>query len=129
MKCVLPSVPDHRARLLPGLLLPLLAWSLGCEERIGDASTVSPAPPPGSADQGIASGTGPGSGSGTPSPSPGSTPQSLPCLRPPRPRCQDPGPLYMGRERLMIAAQTSGDCNSCHTQAGASAAPGRLLTP
>lgn len=36
---------------------------------------------------------------------------------------------YMGRERLMIAAQTSGDCNSCHTQMGATMAPGRLLLP
>jgi hypothetical protein len=36
---------------------------------------------------------------------------------------------YMGRERLMIAAQTSGDCNSCHTQVGATMAPGRLLLP
>jgi cytochrome c553 len=36
---------------------------------------------------------------------------------------------YMGRERLMIAAQTSGDCNSCHTQTGATMAPGRLLLP
>ncbi len=37
--------------------------------------------------------------------------------------------MYMGRERLMIAAQTSGDCNSCHTQMGATMAPGRLLLP
>jgi hypothetical protein len=36
---------------------------------------------------------------------------------------------YMGRERLMVAAQTSGDCNSCHTQSGANAAPGRILLP
>jgi len=36
---------------------------------------------------------------------------------------------YMGRERLMIAAQTSGDCNSCHTQTGANMAPGRIVTP
>ena len=37
--------------------------------------------------------------------------------------------VYMGRERLMVAAQTSGDCNSCHTQVGVNAAPGRLLIP
>jgi hypothetical protein len=36
---------------------------------------------------------------------------------------------YMGRERAMAAAQTSGDCNSCHTQTGANAAPGRILLP
>jgi hypothetical protein len=32
-------------------------------------------------------------------------------------------------ERAMVAAQTSGDCNSCHTQAGANAAPGRIMLP
>ena len=37
--------------------------------------------------------------------------------------------VYMGRERAMVAAQTSGDCNSCHTQAGANGAPGRILLP
>jgi hypothetical protein len=36
---------------------------------------------------------------------------------------------YMGRERDMAAAQTSGDCNSCHTQNGAMAAPGRIILP
>ena len=36
---------------------------------------------------------------------------------------------YMGRERVMAAAQTSGDCNSCHTQTGATGAPGRILLP
>jgi hypothetical protein len=36
---------------------------------------------------------------------------------------------YMGRERAMVAAQTSGDCNSCHTQNGANSAPGRILLP
>jgi hypothetical protein len=36
---------------------------------------------------------------------------------------------YMGRERAMAATQTSGDCNSCHTQAGATGAPGRILLP
>jgi hypothetical protein len=37
--------------------------------------------------------------------------------------------VYEGRERIMTASQTNGDCNSCHTQAGASLAPGRLLLP
>ena len=36
---------------------------------------------------------------------------------------------YMGRERAMAAMQTSGDCNSCHTQIGANSAPGRILLP
>jgi hypothetical protein len=36
---------------------------------------------------------------------------------------------YMGRERAMGATQTSGDCNACHTQAGAMSAPGRILLP
>jgi hypothetical protein len=36
---------------------------------------------------------------------------------------------YMGRERAMIAAQSSGDCNACHTQAGAMMAPGRIMLP
>lgn len=36
---------------------------------------------------------------------------------------------YMGREQVMTDAQTSGDCNSCHTQAGANNAPGRILLP
>jgi mono/diheme cytochrome c family protein len=31
--------------------------------------------------------------------------------------------------RRMGAAQTSGDCNSCHTQAGVNGAPGRILAP
>jgi hypothetical protein len=31
--------------------------------------------------------------------------------------------------RAMVAAQTSGDCNSCHTQAGANMAPGRIMLP
>jgi len=34
-----------------------------------------------------------------------------------------------GAERAMTAAQTSGDCNSCHTQNGAQMAPGRIMTP
>jgi hypothetical protein len=43
--------------------------------------------------------------------------------------------VFMGRERAMISAQNSGDCNSCHTQTGAMAAgttmkaPGRILLP
>jgi hypothetical protein len=37
--------------------------------------------------------------------------------------------VYQGRERVMVAAQTSGDCNSCHTQPGAMSAPGRILLP
>jgi hypothetical protein len=36
---------------------------------------------------------------------------------------------YMGRERAMASSQTSGDCNSCHTQNGANSAPGRILLP
>jgi hypothetical protein len=36
---------------------------------------------------------------------------------------------YQGRERLMSAAQTSGDCNSCHTQNGSNSAPGRIILP
>ena len=36
---------------------------------------------------------------------------------------------YMGRERAMNAAQTSGDCNACHTQNGTNSAPGRILLP
>jgi mono/diheme cytochrome c family protein len=34
-----------------------------------------------------------------------------------------------GKERAMMASQTTGDCNSCHTAAGANGAPGRLLLP
>ena len=36
---------------------------------------------------------------------------------------------YMGRQRGMIAKQTSGDCNSCHTETGAMMAPGRIMLP
>jgi hypothetical protein len=36
---------------------------------------------------------------------------------------------YMGRERAMIATQSSGDCNGCHTEAGAMMAPGRIMLP
>ena len=34
-----------------------------------------------------------------------------------------------GAERPMMAAQTSGDCNSCHTQTGTQSAPGRIIVP
>ncbi|MCU1281972.1 MAG: uncharacterized protein JWM53_5518 [bacterium] len=34
-----------------------------------------------------------------------------------------------GMTRAMSAAQTSGDCNSCHTQNGDNGAPGRLTLP
>ena len=34
-----------------------------------------------------------------------------------------------GLTRTMAAAQTSGDCNSCHTQNGANGAPGRITLP
>jgi len=42
---------------------------------------------------------------------------------------------YAGRTRAMIAPQTSGDCNACHTAAGttitagAAPAPGRIMLP
>jgi len=36
---------------------------------------------------------------------------------------------YMGRERIMSAAQTTADCNGCHTQNGANSAPGRIMLP
>lgn len=34
-----------------------------------------------------------------------------------------------GKERGMAAAQPTGDCNGCHTQDGASGAPGRIVSP
>lgn len=34
-----------------------------------------------------------------------------------------------GQERAMEAAQTTGDCNSCHTEKGKNGAPGRITTP
>jgi mono/diheme cytochrome c family protein len=34
-----------------------------------------------------------------------------------------------GRERRMGPAQSSGDCNSCHTERGANGAPGRIMLP
>ena len=36
---------------------------------------------------------------------------------------------YMGRERAMATPQSTGDCNSCHTQNGANGAPGRIVLP
>lgn len=36
---------------------------------------------------------------------------------------------FEGRERVMLAPQTSGDCNACHTLGGASGAPGRIVLP
>ncbi|MCA9601680.1 MAG: hypothetical protein KC417_06640 [Myxococcales bacterium] len=36
---------------------------------------------------------------------------------------------FNGRTRSMRHTQTSGDCNSCHTQSGANGAPGRILLP
>ena len=34
-----------------------------------------------------------------------------------------------GKTNVMGGAQTNGDCNSCHTAAGAEGAPGRILFP
>jgi hypothetical protein len=34
-----------------------------------------------------------------------------------------------GEERAMTSAQTSGSCNTCHTQTGADGAPGRVTLP
>jgi hypothetical protein len=34
-----------------------------------------------------------------------------------------------GASRAMTATQTSGDCNSCHSQKGSNSAPGRIMTP
>jgi hypothetical protein len=34
-----------------------------------------------------------------------------------------------GNERAMVTPQMNGDCNSCHTQQGASGAPGRIMLP
>jgi hypothetical protein len=36
---------------------------------------------------------------------------------------------YNGNTRAMVAAQTTGDCNSCHTENGANGAPGRIMLP
>jgi hypothetical protein len=37
--------------------------------------------------------------------------------------------VYNGAERAMSTAQTTGDCNSCHTESGANSAPGRIMLP
>lgn len=34
-----------------------------------------------------------------------------------------------GKAREMATPQTNGDCNACHTEAGAESAPGRIVTP
>lgn len=34
-----------------------------------------------------------------------------------------------GKEIAMVAAQSVGDCNTCHTAQGASGAPGRIVAP
>ena len=33
------------------------------------------------------------------------------------------------KERDMVAAQTDGSCNSCHTEQGSNGAPGRIMLP
>lgn len=37
--------------------------------------------------------------------------------------------VYQGRERAMLLEQKDGDCNTCHTQDGTQAAPGRIVLP
>jgi hypothetical protein len=37
--------------------------------------------------------------------------------------------LFEGRERAAITLHTHGDCNFCHTELGAQAAPGRVVLP
>ena len=37
--------------------------------------------------------------------------------------------ISKGVVRHMVAKQTTGDCNSCHTETGAMSAPGRIMTP
>ena len=34
-----------------------------------------------------------------------------------------------GKTRVMATPQTTGDCNSCHTETGAESAPGRIMVP
>ncbi len=34
-----------------------------------------------------------------------------------------------GKERIMVASQESGDCNTCHTESGTNDAPGRIMLP
>jgi hypothetical protein len=36
---------------------------------------------------------------------------------------------YQGRVRAMSTPQSSGDCNTCHTESGANGAPGRIMLP
>jgi hypothetical protein len=36
---------------------------------------------------------------------------------------------YNGATNAMTTPQTSGDCNSCHTQNGSNGAPGRIVLP
>ena len=36
---------------------------------------------------------------------------------------------WNGLERKMMAEQTNGDCNECHTQYGDNGAPGRIILP
>jgi len=36
---------------------------------------------------------------------------------------------YQGRTRAMTTPATTGDCNSCHTENGSNAAPGRIMLP
>jgi hypothetical protein len=37
--------------------------------------------------------------------------------------------VYQGKQRAMATPQTSGDCNSCHTDPGTNNAPGRIALP
>jgi hypothetical protein len=37
--------------------------------------------------------------------------------------------VYMGKERPMVTPQSTGDCNGCHTDPGATGAPGRIALP
>jgi hypothetical protein len=37
--------------------------------------------------------------------------------------------VWNGLERPMLTPQTNGDCNSCHTEQGTMAAPGRVMMP
>ncbi len=37
--------------------------------------------------------------------------------------------IYMGRERMMLTKQATGDCNGCHTETGLNSAPGRIVLP
>lgn len=50
--------------------------------------------------------------------------ERVPLAKPYRARLE-----WQGRVREMATPQMSGDCNACHTQAGASGAPGRILAP